>query len=134
MDFEWINVIVSGICAILGALGGSVGTSIIFYKQTQRTKDAEADKAEVATQHEYVKEWKELYEKKEAKVNELDAKIDDMRKELRAEQMKNNLLELEKEKLTWSKCTVNGCKNRQPPHYYDTQGNEVAVSCEHCNK
>lgn len=131
MEMEWVNIVVTAAIALLSALGGA---GLIFWRQTKRMKEAEAERAEVATQHEYVKEWKELYEKKEAKVNELDAKIDDLRKELRAEQMKNNLLELEKEKLKWAKCTVNGCKNRQPPHYYDTQGNEVAVSCEHCNK
>lgn len=123
---------------ILSSLGTFVATiagcGILFYRQNKRIKAAEASNAEQATQHAYVMEWKALYEKKEERVDVLEAKLDKVRSDLREERMSNNSLRLENEKLKWAKCTVNGCKNRKPPHYYDMDGNEVLAPCENCKQ
>lgn len=75
---EWVNIIVTAACAILGALGGSVVTSLIFYKPTKRTKNAEADKAESAVEDDEVKRWKDfanqLQDQLTTASNHIDAK------------------------------------------------------------
>lgn len=76
MEIEWINIIISGACAILGALGGSVITSLIFYKPTKRTKDAEADKAESAVEDDEVKRWKDIADQLQDQQTLLHSHID----------------------------------------------------------
>lgn len=73
---DWINIVISGVCAILGALGGSVITSIIFYKPTKRTKDAEADKAESAVEDDEVKRWKDIADQLQDQQTVLHSHID----------------------------------------------------------
>ena len=76
MEMEWVNIIISGACAILGALGGSVVTSLIFYKPTKRTKDAEADKAESAVEDDEVKRWKDIADQLQDQQTLLNSHID----------------------------------------------------------
>ncbi len=58
---EWINVIVSAVCALLGALGGG---SVFYFQQNKRLKAAEAQRAEVDAHNEAenseVERWRGL--------------------------------------------------------------------------
>ena len=97
----------------------------MFYDSKKRREAAQAEKAEADNISQYAAEWKELYEKKEAKVHELDTKIDQLyleknedRGRIRDLQSKNAKLELENQALNFKKCEVRGCKDRQPPSDY----------------
>ncbi len=117
---------------IIAMIGGIVATILIpligafqFYDSKKRKEAAAAKKAEAENITQYAAEWKELYEKKEAKVHELDTKIDQLyleknedRERIRDLQSKNAKLELENQALNFKKCEVRGCKDRQPPSDY----------------
>lgn len=117
---------------IIAMIGGIVATILIpligafqFYDSKKRKEAAAAKKAEAENITQYAAEWKELYEKKEAKVHELDTKIDQLyleknedRERIRDLQSKNAKLELENQALNFKKCEVRGCKDRQPPNDY----------------
>lgn len=113
-------------------IGGIVTTILLpllgvfmFYDQKKRKEEATARKAEADNITSYAAEWKELYEKKENKVHELDAKIDQLyveknedRQRIRELMEKNAALEVDKIKLESRRCDVRGCTNRQPPSDY----------------
>ena len=117
---------------IITMIGGIVATILIpligafqFYDSKKRKEVAAAKKAEAENITQYASEWKELYEKKEAKVHELDIKIDQLyleknedRERIRDLQAKNAKLELENQALNFKKCEVRGCKDRKPPSNY----------------
>lgn len=104
----------------------------LFYDSKKRKADAEARKADAEARKEeegnitsYAAEWKELYEKKEAKVIEQDAKIDQLyieknedRKRIRDLMKKNTSLEIENIKLQSRRCDIQKCDKRQPPSDY----------------
>ena len=84
--------------------------------------EADASKAKADTISSYAAEWKELYEKKEKKVIELDAKIDQLyleknedRQRIRELMEKNAALEVDNIKLESRRCDIKGCAKRQPP-------------------
>lgn len=117
---------------IIALIGGIIATVLIplmtafqFYDSKKRKEAAAAKKAEAENITQYAAEWKELYEKKEAKVHELDTKIDQLyveknedRERIRDLQSKNVKLELENQSLNFKKCEVRGCKERKPPSDY----------------
>lgn len=117
---------------IFNLLGGIV-TSIVlpllgvllFYDSKKRSEaakaklaEAEARKAEEANITSYAAEWKELYERKEQRVTQLEAKADDDRRRIRELQEKNLQLSLDLQAAKFLKCEVKGCKDRQPPTGY----------------
>lgn len=120
------------ISQIITVVGGIVATILLpligafqFYDSKKRREAAQAEKAEADNISQYAAEWKELYEKKETKVHELDTKIDQLyleknedRERIRDLQSKNAKLELENQALNFKKCEVRGCKDRQPPSDY----------------
>lgn len=120
------------ISQIVAMIGGIVATILLpligafqFYDSKKRKEAAAAKKAEAENITQYAAEWKELYEKKEAKVHELDTKIDQLyveknedRERIRDLQSKNVKLELENQALNFRKCEVRGCKERKPPGDY----------------
>ena len=120
------------ISQIVAMTGGIVATILLpligafqFYDSKKRKEAAAAKKAEAENITQYATEWKELYEKKEAKVHELDTKIDQLyveknedRERIRDLQSKNVKLELENQSLNFKKCEVRGCKERKPPSDY----------------
>jgi chromosome segregation ATPase len=120
------------ISQIITVVGGIVATILLpligafqFYDSKKRKEAAAAKKAEAENITQYAAEWKELYEKKEAKVHELDTKIDQLyveknedRERIRDLQARNAKLELENQALNFKKCEVRGCKDRQPPSDY----------------
>lgn len=115
------TLIGSAIATILLPLLGA----FMFYDSKKRREAAQAEKAEADNISQYAAEWKELYEKKEVKVHELDTKIDQLyveknedRERIRDLQAKNAKLELENQALNFKKCEVRGCKDRQPPSDY----------------
>lgn len=120
------------ISQIVAMIGGIVATILLpligafqFYDSKKRKEAAAAKKAEAENITQYAAEWKELYEKKEAKVHELDTKIDQLyveknedRERIRDLQSKNVKLELENQSLNFKKCEVRGCKEHKPPSDY----------------
>lgn len=120
------------ISQIVAMIGGIVATILLpligafqFYDSKKRKEAAAAKKAEAENITQYAAEWKELYEKKDAKVHELDTKIDQLyveknedRERIRDLQSKNVKLELENQSLNFKKCEVRGCKERKPPSDY----------------
>lgn len=97
----------------------------MFYDQKKRKEEAAARKAEADNITSYAAEWKELYEKKENKVHELDAKIDQLyaeknedRQRIRELMEKNQELELKNQSLEITKCKKRGCPDREPPSDY----------------
>ena len=73
------------ISQIVTLIGGAIATILLpllgafmFYDSKKRREAAQAEKAEADNISQYAAEWKELYEKKEAKVHELDTKIDQL--------------------------------------------------------
>ncbi len=117
---------------IFNLLGGAVTSVVLpllgvllFYDSKKRSEaakaklaEAEARKAEQDNIVGFAEEWKELYEKKELKVTELEAQVDEDRKRIRELTEKNMQLTLELQKAEFLKCEVKGCKDRQPPTGY----------------
>ena len=124
---------------VLTLIGGIVSTVLLpllgvflFYGQKKRKEEAEAKSAEASAKKSetdnitaYAAEWKELYEKKEKKVQDLDAKIDSLyvqinedRQRIRELMEKNTELELKNQMLEVMKCKKRGCKDREPPSDY----------------
>lgn len=103
-----------------------------FYDSKRRKAESEAKKAEEDAKRleaenisSYAAEWKELYEKKEKKSQEQDAKIDSLyeqinedRQRIRELMEKNTKIELDKMKLEVTKCVRRGCKDREPQSDY----------------
>lgn len=118
--------------SVIGIVGGVV-TSILlpllgvflFYDAKKRKEYAEARKAEMGNLTGYAAEWKELYEQRDKRVDELNEKIDRLYKEkeedrlrIRELQEKNTALALEHQALKSKECRVRGCKDREPPSDY----------------
>lgn len=68
---EWINIIVSAVCALLGALGGG---SVFYFQQNKRLKAAEARRAEVIAHNEAenseVERWKGISDRTDEQLKE----------------------------------------------------------------
>ena len=68
---EWINIIVSAVCALLGALGGG---SVFYFQQNKRLKAAEAQHAEVIAHNEAenseVERWRGLADRSEEQLKQ----------------------------------------------------------------
>lgn len=118
---ELFNIIGGIVTTILLPLFGF----FLFYDAKKRKADAEARKAEADNITTYAAEWKELYEKKEKKVAELDAKIDLLYEHISKDREriselteKNTALELKNQMLEVKKCDVRACSGRIPPSDY----------------
>ena len=119
MDISGIINIVSGV--ITSVIIPIIGI-FLFYDSKKRKAEAEAVQVETSNISLYAAEWKELYEKKEAKVHELDGKIDSLylekekdRQSIRQLREENNELKLKLQAVMFWKCEVRGCVNREPP-------------------
>ena len=134
MDF--IKPIIEIISGIVSSILLPLISIFLFYDSRKRKEEATASKEEAQARKEelaarkvetdnitsYAAEWKELYEKKEKKVIDLDAKIDQLyleknedRKQIRELMEKNTALEIEKLKLEYQKCLRDDCGKRYPP-------------------
>lgn len=113
-----IKIILEYATPILTLLLGS----FLFYDAKRRKAMAEARKMEADNITSYAAEWKELYEKKEAKVDQLNGKIDELYGKLdeyrcRIRDLKDDKakLEMENMKLSYHRCDKKGCADRIPP-------------------
>lgn len=119
----------SDIVSMLGSAVTGVAVPLIgvlmyhdFKKRTEAAKAKQAEASAKATEidniNSYAQEWKALYEKKEAKVTELEARAEDDRRRIRELTERNMQLSLELQKAQFMKCEVKGCEKRQPPTGY----------------
>lgn len=117
------------VVTIISSLVSSVALPVLgvflFYDSKKRKANAEARRAELDNLTLYADEWKALYEQRDKRVDELNAKIDQLYKEkeddrqrIRELQEKNTTLALENTSLRIKECQVKGCKSRVPPSDY----------------
>lgn len=102
---DWTTILISLIAALIPT-GGI--TWFAFFKENKRTKQLENE----TTASE---QWRELYEKSEAKVESLNIKIDTLYKENGYLRDQNNSLTTQKAVLVMYKCESLECMNRKPP-------------------
>lgn len=121
--------VLTTLSSLSNVLGGFVTSVLIpvagywgYREYNKRKAAAEAKKAEADNITQYAAEWKELYEKKELRVCELDAKIDSLydkieeyRKRIRELTEKDTDLMLKNNALEFRKCNKHGCLDREPP-------------------
>lgn len=117
--------IIQDISAIMTALGLPLLTLILFFDSRKRSEAAKAKKEEEEAKKtegdnitHYAAEWKELYEKKEARVVELEQQQLEDRQRIRDLQEENTTLKLEVTTLSFYKCEKRGCIDRVPPNQY----------------
>lgn len=128
--------LLSNVISMIGGIVTSIALPLlgvfIFYDSKKRSEAAKAKQAEAVAKAaeednitSYAQEWKDLYEKKEARVNQLEAKVDELygqinddRSRIRELQEKNTTLSLDLQKAQFMKCEVKGCDKRQPPTGY----------------
>ncbi len=117
---------------IIQMIGGAVSSIVLpllgiflFYNAKERKAYAEARKAEMDNLTGYATEWKELYEQRDRRVNELNQKIDQLyeekeadRQRIRELQEKTTALALDNQVLRIKECQVKGCGKRVPPSDY----------------
>ena len=117
---------------IVGMIGGAVSSialpligAFMFHDSRKRKMDAEAKKLEIDNLTSYADEWKELYEQRDKRVDELNAKIDRLYKDIEEDRTrirelneKNAALGQENLSLKIKECMVRGCGNRKPPSDY----------------
>lgn len=117
---------------IIQMVGGAVSSIVLpllgiflFYNAKERKAYAEARKAEMDNLTGYATEWKELYEQRDRRVNELNQKIDQLyeekeadRQRIRELQEKTTALALDNQVLKIKECQVKGCGKRVPPSDY----------------
>ena len=122
MDFQQIVSIIS---SLISSVALPVLGVFLFYDSKKRKANAEARRAELDNLTVYADEWKALYEQRDKRVDELNAKIDQLYKEkeddrqrIRELQEKNTTLALENTSLRIKECQVKGCKSRVPPSDY----------------
>lgn len=116
----------STLVTTVGAVVSSIALPLIGifqYRDIKKRKlSAEASKAEAENITMYAEEWKELYEKKEKRVTELNnkidslyIKIDELRKTIYDLTAKNTELMVKNNALDFRKCNKHGCPDREPP-------------------
>lgn len=117
-----LQEIITLISSVMGTTGLAWLGAFLFYDSKKRKAAAEARKAEADSISSYAAEWKELYEKKEHRVTELEAKIDSLYADIRALREtdtklreEKSALVIEKQALEFRKCERHGCKERMPP-------------------
>ena len=115
---EWISL-------AIGFLSTLIVNGCFFYSINRKMKKVEVRDKEADVMKKQDDEWQELYFEQRDRVKE--AREECMRLRLLKEESMNkaNKLELENQQLEWFRCTVNNCKNRRPPHVFDSDGNEL---------
>lgn len=125
------------ILAIIGSLGGITGVaSLLYIKQERKSKDLDNETKDIDNEAKQSEEWRKLYEeerecflqarkdydetikRKDAKITELFAEINNQRNQ-KAE-LHNKIAEMTVEltKLRLLKCEAVNCVNRKPPTGY----------------
>lgn len=114
--------VVGNLIQVVGSLITLVVLPILLLNSQRRKARAEAEEKEADNITAYASEWKELYEKKERRVNELDTKIDQLyidinryREHITACEARISELTLKNQALEFRKCNRHGCADREPP-------------------
>ena len=126
----------SEIICLIGGSVTSIGIPLIglfmFHDSKKRSEaakaklaEAEARKAEQDNIVGFAEEWKALYEQRDKRVDELNAKIDQLYQDKETDrqricelQEKCQQFSLDLQAAKFLKCEVKGCKDRQPPTGY----------------
>lgn len=130
---EQLNEIIGLIGSIIATIFLPILGVFMFYDAKKRKENAAVRKAEAESKNaeadsitHYAAEWKELYEKKEAKVIELESKIETLFKEkaqdrerIRGLLEENSSLKLKNQALEFLKCNNSlKCIDRDPPNEF----------------
>ena len=117
--------IIQTLSPYINTLGIPLLTLILFFDYRRRSEAAkakreeeEAKKAESDNITHYAAEWKELYEKKEARVIDLEQQQLEDRQRIRDLQEELTELKLKVTTLSFYKCEKRGCTDRIPPNQY----------------
>lgn len=102
---DW-NIVITAIISSLIPTGGIAG--FVFFRENKRAKQLENETTASA-------QWRELYEKSEAKVEGLNLKVDALYKENGYLRDQNDSLKTQRAVLTMYKCEKLNCTDRQPP-------------------
>lgn len=102
---DWTTIIIAAVSALISG-GGIAG--VVFFRENKRAKQLE-NEATASSQ------WRELYEKSEAKVESQSLKIDALYKENNRLRDENNSLTTQRAVLASYKCETIGCVERRPP-------------------
>lgn len=104
MEFDLASIIT---CLVSALSGGGVGW-LINAKENKR-------KAQLDNDHSAAEAWKELYERADKESEDTKKEVDALREENSKLHDKINDLTAKYAAANCQKCTVFGCKNRQPP-------------------
>ncbi len=123
----------SDIISMIGGIVTSVALPLlgvfIFYDSKKRSEAAKAKQAEAAAKAaeednitSYAQEWKDLYEKKEARVNQVENKIEELYKQIgddrqRIRELTEENTRLKLDNVTY-RCEKLECGLRIPPNAY----------------
>lgn len=102
---DWSTIIVALVSSLIPA-GGFGG--LLLVRENKRSKQLENETTASA-------QWRELYEKSEAKVESQARKIESLYKENGYLRDQNNSLTTQRAVLAMYKCETVNCTNRQPP-------------------
>ena len=119
----------SEIISLIGGAVTSIGIPLIglfmFHDSKKRSESAKAKLAEAEALKAEQDKWKALYEQRDKRVDELNAKIDQLyleketdRQRIRELQEKCQQFSLDLQAAKFLKCEVKGCKDRKPPTGY----------------
>lgn len=116
MELQTIHTIINLLCT-----SGFI-TTFLYYGSRKRKEAALASQEENKAISSYADEWKELYERSNGMVVNLNGKVDSLYEEINGYRSQIRKLKDEKNNLTllvhelkWNRCIVDGCKNRTPP-------------------
>lgn len=126
---EWINVIIGALSTLIGLVGGGIG--IFFWRENKALKQKEVEAAAIENELKQADAWKSLYEQEHEKCEKKSAEKRELYNERDTLKEKLNKANFRIEQLCWYHCTQNGCAKRQPPHRFDSNGNEFAAA--ECN-
>ena len=102
---DWTTILVAAVSSLLS--GGAIG-GVVFFRENKRARQLENETTASA-------QWRELYEKAEAKVEAQNGKIESLYKENGYLRDRNNGLKTQRAVLAVYKCEELGCPARRPP-------------------
>lgn len=122
---EYVTILIS----VLTALGGFKFIEYLLNLRSNRTKaQSEANKSHNSVLDDYVEGWKSLCDQQGIELDRKNNRIDQLYKDIdlyrsREHELltENTALKLMASELKYTKCTVNGCKDRTPPREFNNQ-------------
>ena len=120
---EWISL-------AIGFLSTLIVNGCFFYSINRKMKKVEVRDKEADVMKKQDDEWQELYQEAKDDWKASQARVKELQENYDQLLIENKELELCNKELNWYRCTINNCRNRRPPHYYDQEGNEVEQNHE----